>query len=222
MTTLDPGAAAKAHKVAEDLYDTDVAMKETVEAAITAYLSALPAGEVRELVSDLRDEDFRHEMQHLRSSSEIDRLFMQAATTITSLSARIEAVEAENGSAAADVIAERRRQVEVEDWTPDHDDGHKSGELAIAAACYALNATDDTDGPEVRFVGAELWPWADEWWKPTDPRRDLVKAGALLIAEIERLDRAALSRRPTTGDGENPRTWGEWERAQQIEERAKE
>jgi hypothetical protein len=32
---------------------------------------------------------------------------------------------------------------------------------------------------------------ADEWWKPTNRRRDLVKAGALILAEIERLDRAA-------------------------------
>jgi len=36
------------------------------------------------------------------------------------------------------------------------------------------------------------WPikWMAAWFKPTDPRRDLVKAGALCIAEIERLDRA--------------------------------
>jgi hypothetical protein len=34
------------------------------------------------------------------------------------------------------------------------------------------------------------WPWSQDWWKPTNPRRDLVKAGALIAAEIERLDRA--------------------------------
>ena len=28
-------------------------------------------------------------------------------------------------------------------------------------------------------------------WQPTTSRRDLVKAGALVLAEIERLDRAA-------------------------------
>lgn len=88
-----------------------------------------------------------------------------------------------------DVLAERERQKAVEGWTPEHDDTHRSNEMAIAAACYALNASDDSDGPQVRFVGAELWPWADEWWKPTEPRRDLVKAGALILAEIERLDR---------------------------------
>jgi hypothetical protein len=33
------------------------------------------------------------------------------------------------------------------------------------------------------------WPWAPELWKPANARRDLVKAGALILAEIERLDR---------------------------------
>jgi hypothetical protein len=37
------------------------------------------------------------------------------------------------------------------------------------------------------------WPWDLKWWKPTTPRRDLVKAAALIVAEIERLDRAALA-----------------------------
>lgn len=108
------------------------------------------------------------------------------------ITAYLEAVGYGSGwraKAADDVLAERRRQVEAEGWTPEHDDEHNNGEMAIAAACYALNATDDSDGPEIRFVGAELWPWADEWWKPTNPRRDLVKAAALILAEIERIDR---------------------------------
>jgi hypothetical protein len=32
------------------------------------------------------------------------------------------------------------------------------------------------------------------WWKPKDRRRDLVRAAALIIAEIERLDRDAEAR----------------------------
>jgi hypothetical protein len=36
-----------------------------------------------------------------------------------------------------------------------------------------------------------VWPWSREWWQPKDRRRDLVRAGALIVAEIERLDRAA-------------------------------
>ena len=44
------------------------------------------------------------------------------------------------------------------------------------------------------------WPWSLDWWKPKDPRRDLVRAGALIVAEIERLDR-----QPARGaDGRSP------------------
>ena len=96
--------------------------------------------------------------------------------------------------AARDVLAERRRQVDVEGWTPEHDDQHLQGALGRAAGLYALNAgvaqhfgTHDTsicDTPD-------SWPWAPEWWKPLNARRDLVKAGALILAEIERIDRAA-------------------------------
>ena len=54
---------------------------------IRAHFSALPAGEVGELVAELRNETFRNELQHLRSSVEIDRLFQQAATARSALSA---------------------------------------------------------------------------------------------------------------------------------------
>lgn len=95
-------------------------------------------------------------------------------------------------SAAIDVLAERDRQQDVEGWTPEHDDAHDDGEMAKAAACYAwISAQSNTlrdvfDGPP------PTWPseWDSWWWKPTTRRRDLVKAGALILAEIERLDRA--------------------------------
>lgn len=98
----------------------------------------------------------------------------------------------EAGKAVDDIVAERQRQINAEGWTPEHDDEHDKGEMARAAACYAYEATrtehqrslDDGFAPP-------MWPWAERWWKPTDRRRDLVKAAALIIAEIERLDRAA-------------------------------
>lgn len=40
----------------------------------------------------------------------------------------------------------------------------------------------------------EGWPWDDVWWKPKDPRTNLVKAGALILAEIERMDRSFTAR----------------------------
>ena len=89
--------------------------------------------------------------------------------------------------AAQDVLAERRRQVEAEGWTPEHDDEHDDGELAAAGATYALSAANCI----VEQPFHRTWPWQNTWWKPTVPRRDLVKAGALILAEIERLDRAA-------------------------------
>lgn len=91
-------------------------------------------------------------------------------------------------SAISDVIAERVRQREVEGWTPEHDDKHRHAELLDAATCYV---TSVAGGLKLRADGApNRWPWRREWWKPKDPRRDLVRAAALILAEIERLDRA--------------------------------
>lgn len=84
-----------------------------------------------------------------------------------------------------DLIVERHRQIAIEGWTPEHDDKHQNSELVRAAACYALYADAHPKAGEPPM----LWPWAPEWWKPTDYRRDLVKAGALIAAEIARLDR---------------------------------
>ncbi len=86
-------------------------------------------------------------------------------------------------AAARDVIAERRRQIETEEWSLKHDDEYTAGELAFSASCYAL-AEEGEPPPAV-------WPWASGWWKPRDRRSNLVRAAALILAEIERLDRAA-------------------------------
>lgn len=94
--------------------------------------------------------------------------------------------------AARDVLAERARQVSAEGWTPEHDDTHDKNELSRAAACYALEGAAPYTGLgiDVTREWANIgWSWA--WWKPKDRRRNLVKAGALILAEIERLDRAA-------------------------------
>lgn len=90
-------------------------------------------------------------------------------------------------AAARDVLAERQRQVEVEQYEPDADDNYEQCELAYAAAAYAI--TPGQIPPLDLWAG--LWPWSIEVFKPTDQRRNLVKAGALILAEIERLDRAA-------------------------------
>ena len=84
--------------------------------------------------------------------------------------------------AERDVIAERRRQQSIEGWTAKHDDKYTFRELIRAAVCYLL-CGHSTPAPVT-------WPWAAKWWKPTTRRQNCVKAAALLIAEIERIDRA--------------------------------
>lgn len=93
-------------------------------------------------------------------------------------------------AALVDVAAERRRQVEKEDFDASHDDMATRGQLAGAAACYAMTGIEHWARDQAIKT---IWPWDEGWWKPTDRRRDLVKAGALIIAEIERLDRATLA-----------------------------
>lgn len=99
-------------------------------------------------------------------------------------------------AAARDVLAERQRQVTAEGWKPSHDDEHVNGELAGAASCYAFHAAyatwdlEDNETPYDSHPVPKTWPWESEWWKPVNQRHDLVRAGALILAEIERIDRA--------------------------------
>ncbi len=91
-------------------------------------------------------------------------------------------------NALNDIAVERRRQISVEGWSPQHDDTHTCGELALAAGCYAIGS--QLDGERDRsFTG--YWPWHKLRWKPCAARRMLIKAGALIVAEIERMDRLA-------------------------------
>jgi hypothetical protein len=88
------------------------------------------------------------------------------------------------------IAEERERQVSKEGWTALHDTQHNDGQLARAAACYAWHTRDQCS----MIAGIPYqWPWEQEWWKPTpdDRLRELVKAGALIAAEIDRLQRLA-------------------------------
>jgi hypothetical protein len=99
-----------------------------------------------------------------------------------------------NGAAGADLIAaERQRQVEAEGWTEEHDREHDRGELVRAAIAYAWFALGHEDAARA------CWPF-DGGFKPVrtgnlDATRSLVKAGALIAAEIDR-----LALHPRTGD----------------------
>ncbi|MBB3192086.1 hypothetical protein [Halomonas cerina] len=89
-----------------------------------------------------------------------------------------------------DVYRERMRQLSTEGFSRERDDQYVHGELSYAAASYAYQSSGIVDGTN---KCPAIWPWPAKWWKPSPdhPRRNLVKAGALILAEIERLDRAA-------------------------------
>ncbi|WAJ29305.1 hypothetical protein [Antarcticirhabdus aurantiaca] len=91
--------------------------------------------------------------------------------------------------AAQDVLIERWRQTSLESFSYQHDDKHENGELAKAGIAYALAADSHAFGSGLVRGHPSIWPWSARWWKPDTVRRMLVKACALLLAEIERLDR---------------------------------
>jgi hypothetical protein len=105
----------------------------------------------------------------------------------------------ETSQIIGEIALERTRQIKAEGFNPSRDDGYTNGQLIDAAVNYAaasaLCAKLDCQnyapelGPPLDNLTAFYWPWAREWWKPGDRRRMLVKAAALLVAEIERIDR---------------------------------
>lgn len=118
----------------------------------------------------------------------------ELSTKIVDALAQVALAE-QRSPAGADVRAERRRQIHVEGFSLEHDDEHHQGELAMAAACYAEEAfcqlRDPDRLPEISGIVPQFWPWEPSWWKPSlDARRNLVKAGALILAAIGVVDRA--------------------------------
>ncbi len=107
--------------------------------------------------------------------------------------------EMENSAGVALIAAERERQVSKEGWTAEHDALEDGGGLALAAACYAMPEKDREmhgsgvyhayHGTDPEYKVPKLWPWEPSWFKPspTDRVRELVKAGALIAAEIDRI-----------------------------------
>lgn len=86
-----------------------------------------------------------------------------------------------------EIHAERARQIAGEGHAVEGDDLYKALELPKAAAAYCLTASGQVG------LGSMVWPWPD-CFKPTTARRDLIKAAALIVAEIERLDRSEAAR----------------------------
>lgn len=89
-----------------------------------------------------------------------------------------------------DHIAEERAKHPSKGYDAKHDAEHMDGELIHAAKAYAVCAEYQERGhPSARRLGSFAWPWDEASFRPSDdPKRNLAKAGALLAAEIERLD----------------------------------
>lgn len=93
------------------------------------------------------------------------------------------------------LVEERARVLEEEGFDAAHDAEHIGGELALAGACYLIEAARQNiallaQAPSASIEPPAEWPWHPSWWKPgdgTDPRSLVVKAGQLLLAELDRL-----------------------------------
>lgn len=90
------------------------------------------------------------------------------------------------------IAEERKRQIEAEGFTKEHDAEHTNESLALAAVCYAIPSVQRTYAydPILKARAPQFWPWDIKYWKPSpeDRIKELVKAGALIAAEIDRLN----------------------------------
>ncbi|WP_312237037.1 hypothetical protein [Stenotrophomonas sp.] len=90
------------------------------------------------------------------------------------------------------IADERQRQVDAEGYSAESDAEYKAGELANAALAYVQVAAMDLAAGGRSHVATRsppaCWPWHRLWWKPKDARRDLVRAGALIAAQIDLID----------------------------------
>ena len=108
------------------------------------------------------------------------------------LISRILAFQFEN-VAFADVLRERLQQIHVHGFDADHDLNHGRQVLPMAALTYLEDAlTMLTGGQGIAAAGISpeapaTWPWRD-FFRPADARTNLVKACALLLGAIDRLD----------------------------------
>ncbi|MGR6845184.1 hypothetical protein [Acinetobacter baumannii] len=107
-----------------------------------------------------------------------------------------------SSQAVKDVLNERERQIQIKGWTNEHDDVYSKNGLSRAAVSDPSNVIhrgwtflakpfwlyQSEDAPE-------YWPLDDCYWKPKSPRQDLVRAAALLTAEIDRRDREVKAER---------------------------
>ena len=90
------------------------------------------------------------------------------------------------------IAEERQEQIEKHNWTPEHDDGHRYGELVKVAAILAVNGTDAiVEDNDDYSTGEDVWGLEDKLSGDETAIHRLAVAGALIAAEIDRLQRSA-------------------------------
>lgn len=95
------------------------------------------------------------------------------------------------GHGFQDVVLERIEQIEEHGFDLQHDLGHHPGELALGAASYLNTAIDQLYGRHhAPKDSPDTWPWQREAWRPGTARDNLVKALAIGLSVLDRLDNA--------------------------------
>ncbi|MWA18073.1 hypothetical protein [Burkholderia pseudomallei] len=191
----EDGRAISAEQKAGMLRDGGAGASSVQPYSIPCYLGAASAMAAEAVAFEITEQAAaewasRHDVDHVLKHFSTQRNAIEDARTLHLLAAAPQPAQAGARvgltDAARDVLDERHRQIYAEGWTPAHDDQHDECEMALAAIVYAESAVG------YHPSCPDTWPWSPKWFKPTTPRRDLVKAGALILAELERLDRAAL------------------------------
>jgi hypothetical protein len=138
-------------------------------ANIEGHIKALlPADYLASIGANVQAPNHKRERHH-----RCMRIFADLADRLAAVPSAVSPTVEQSGVEL--IAAERQRQIATEGWTPEHDDTHEEGELIAAAICYAAEAAP------VDLEIRPQWPWPAPG-KPSDPVRNLVKAGALIAA----------------------------------------
>ena len=92
------------------------------------------------------------------------------------------------------IDAERDRQI-AKGYDSAHDTSHVRGELAAAAATFAWIASTRS-----QHMTVAMWPWSSSLPRREDDEILLIKAGAIIVAELERIAGSHHSQRVTAAE----------------------
>lgn len=158
----------------------------------TAALAELVKDSVREAIAECGG--LSPEQPDNEDSEEVAMLRGEIGRLSSLLNTHMEGV-AGASTAGMDTLGERTRQRRMEGYDDAHDDRHDDFSLSSAAIAYVMDARlRGTTGHGFTETPPADWPWDINEWKPKTIRQALVVAGALIIAEIERIDRIERSR----------------------------